>query len=388
MKKILLGLMLSFGLSGAALAAGPSIPYDQAPKRTNDMAALQNGAKLFVNYCLNCHSAAFMRYNRLRDIGLTEQQIKDNLLFASDKVGDTMKAAISDRDAKEWFGAVPPDLTLVARSRASHAGTGADYLYTYLRTFYRDDTRPTGWNNLAFPNVGMPHVMWELQGQRAAKFVEETDPHNPSAKVHVFEGFEQLTIIDSKLGDRADMWHHDESFLPSPPIVTMTQAQILPPCGGDTCWISMTTAYDALSERMKQYLEGLSAWHDMNAPMTTALRHNAVTHERYLQVVNMARRHLHPMVRVHPVTGRKAIYISPTYTTHIEGLVPAESEAILAYLHAHCQHIRFVYRHRWQPGDMVIWDNRSVIHHAILDYMPHQRRMHRASVFARNAHAE
>lgn len=217
--------------------------------------------------------------------------------------------------------------------------------------------------------------------------------HFGEPEVHTFypnlgEGFEQLTIIDSKLGDRADMWHHDESFLPSPPIVTMTQAQILPPCGGDTCWISMTTAYDALSERMKQYLEGLSAWHDMNAPMTTALRHNAVTHERYLQVVNMARRHLHPMVRVHPVTGRKAIYISPTYTTHIEGLAPAESEAILAYLHAHCQHIRFVYRHRWQQGDMVIWDNRSVIHHAILDYMPHQRRMHRASVFARDAHAE
>ena len=210
-------------------------------------------------------------------------------------------------------------------------------------------------------------------------------------EVHTFypnlgEGIEQLTIIDSKLGDRADMWHHDESFLPSPPIVTMTQAQILPPFGGDTCWISMTTAYDALSDRMKQYLDGLSAWHDMNAPMTTALRHSAVTHERYLQVVNMARRHLHPMVRVHPVTGRKALYISPTYTTHIEGLVPAESDAILAFLHAHCQHIRFVHRHRWQVGDMMIWDNRSVIHHAILDYMPHQRRMHRASVFARDAH--
>jgi len=210
-------------------------------------------------------------------------------------------------------------------------------------------------------------------------------------EVHTFypnlgEGFEQLTIIDSKLGDRADMWHHDESFLPSPPIVTMTQAQILPPCGGDTCWISMTTAYDALSDRMKHYLDGLSAWHDMNGPMTAALRHNAVTHERYLQVVNMSRRHLHPMVRVHPVTGRKALYISPTYTTHIEGLEPSESDAILAFLHAHCQHIRFVYRHRWQLGDMVIWDNRSVIHHAILDYTPHQRRMHRASVFASDAH--
>ena len=181
------------------------------------------------------------------------------------------------------------------------------------------------------------------------------------------------------------MWHHDESFLPSPPIVTMTNARILPACGGDTCWISMTTAYDALSERMKQYLDGLQAWHDMNCPMTAALRQGVVTHERYLEVINMNKRHLHPVVATHPITGRKALYISPTYTTHIDGLVPAESDAILAYLHAHCQHIHFMYRHRWAVGDMVLWDNRSVLHNAILDYKPHQRRMQRASVFDRNA---
>ena len=214
--------------------------------------------------------------------------------------------------------------------------------------------------------------------------------HFGEAEVHTFfpnlgEGFEQITIIDSKLGDRADMWHHDESFLPSPPIVTMTHARILPPCGGDTCWISMTTAYDALSDRMKQYLDGLEAWHDMNGPMTAALRQGVVTHERYLEVINMNKRHLHPMVTTHPITGRKALYISPTYTTHINGLPMAESEAILSYLHAHCQHVHFVYRHRWTLGDMVIWDNRSVLHNAILDYKPHQRRMQRASVFDRNA---
>ena len=140
-------------------AAGGGIAWDKAPDRTNDMASLQNGAKLFVNYCLNCHSAAFMRYNRLTDIGLTEQQIKDNLLFTTDKVGDTMKANIDARQAKEWFGGLPPDLTLVARSRAGSGGTGADYRYTYLRTYYRDDTKATGWNNLAYPNVGMPHAL-------------------------------------------------------------------------------------------------------------------------------------------------------------------------------------------------------------------------------------
>ena len=214
--------------------------------------------------------------------------------------------------------------------------------------------------------------------------------HFGEPEVHTFypnlgPGYEQITLIDSKLGDRADMWHHDESFLPSPPIVTMTHAKILPPCGGDTCWVSMTTAYDALSGRMKQYLDGLMAWHDMNGPMTAALRQNVVTHDRYLEVIKMGRRHLHPVVSTHPVTGRKALNISPTYTTHVDGLATAESDAVLAYLHAHCQHVQFVYRHRWTVGDMVLWDNRSVIHNAILDYLPHQRRMQRASVFARKA---
>jgi ubiquinol-cytochrome c reductase cytochrome c1 subunit len=133
-----------------------------------------------------------MRYNRLRDIGLTEEQIKNNLLFTSDKVGDLMKVAMAPKDAKEWFGAVPPDLSVIARAKASEAGSGGDWLYTYLRTFYQDDTRPTGWNNMVFPNVGMPNVLWELQGTRKAKFVEEKDPHDPSKVEHKFAGFEQV----------------------------------------------------------------------------------------------------------------------------------------------------------------------------------------------------
>ena len=166
MKKILLGFALALGVSSAVMAAGGSIPLDKAPQRTNDMAALQNGAKLFVNYCLSCHSAAFMRYNRLRDIGLNDKQIAENLTFTTDKIGDTMKSSIDPRQAKQWFGVNPPDLTLIARSRSSKAGTGADYVYTLLRTYYRDDTKPTGWNNLAFPNIGMPNPLWELQGEQ------------------------------------------------------------------------------------------------------------------------------------------------------------------------------------------------------------------------------
>jgi ubiquinol-cytochrome c reductase cytochrome c1 subunit len=188
MKKILLGFALALGLTGA-MAAGSNIAMEKAPKRTNDMAALQNGAKLFVNYCLNCHSAAFMRYNRLRDIGLTDKQIAENLTFATDKIGDTMKAAIDPRQAKEWFGANPPDLTLVARSRAAHGHTGPDYLYTFLRSYYRDETKPTGWNNLAFPNVGMPNPLWELQGERKP-VMEKVMSHGH--EVEVLKGWETV----------------------------------------------------------------------------------------------------------------------------------------------------------------------------------------------------
>jgi ubiquinol-cytochrome c reductase cytochrome c1 subunit len=193
MKKFLftVATILALGLSASGVHANEGgMVWDKAPNKTNDMAALQNGAKLFVNYCLGCHSAAFMRFNRLKDIGLTEQQIKDNLLFASDKVGETMKAAIDPRQAKEWFGGNPPDLTVIARSRSGAGGTGADYLYTYLRTYYRDDAKATGWNNLAFPNVGMPHVLWELQGDRHAVFEEEKE-HGQMVKV--FKGWEQLS---------------------------------------------------------------------------------------------------------------------------------------------------------------------------------------------------
>lgn len=195
MKKLIFILLVSLGLSSGAVAAGGGVAWDKFPQgKVTDMAALQNGAKLFVNYCLNCHSASFMRYNRLRDIGLTEDQIKNNLMFATDKVGETMKVTMSDKQAKEWFGALPPDLTVIARSRAAAGqGSGADYLYTYLRSYYRDDTTATGWNNLVFPSVGMPHVLWELQGQRTAKYVDEKDPHQEGKTVHRFVGYEQLT---------------------------------------------------------------------------------------------------------------------------------------------------------------------------------------------------
>lgn len=137
---------------------------DKAPIDASNHESLQRGARTFVNYCLNCHSANFMRYNRLMEIGLTESQIKDNLLFAGEKVGDQMKVSINKADAKKWFGVAPPDLSVEVRAR------GADWVYSYLRGFYRDSASSTGWSNCVFdPNtckVAMPHVLYELQGEQ------------------------------------------------------------------------------------------------------------------------------------------------------------------------------------------------------------------------------
>ncbi len=176
-------LVLAFGLaaSAPAFAASAGVPLDAANINLRDTESLQRGAQTFVNYCLSCHGAAVMRYNRLQDIGLTEDQIKNNLMFASDKVGNTMKVAMAAQDGKQWFGATPPDLSLIARSR------GADWLYSYLRGFYRDESRPTGWNNRVFDKVGMPHVLWELQGEQVAVY-EKVKNHSTGKEEEVLTG--------------------------------------------------------------------------------------------------------------------------------------------------------------------------------------------------------
>jgi ubiquinol-cytochrome c reductase cytochrome c1 subunit len=162
MKKTIASLLAIAALTfaGQAMANSEGPHLDKAPIDPKNAESIQRGAQTFVNYCLSCHGAAVMRYNRLQDIGLTEDQIKNNLMFPTDKVGDQMRVAMAAKDGKAWFGATPPDLSLIARSR------GTDWLYSYLRSFYRDDTRPTGWNNLVFDKVGMPHVLWELQGEQ------------------------------------------------------------------------------------------------------------------------------------------------------------------------------------------------------------------------------
>jgi ubiquinol-cytochrome c reductase cytochrome c1 subunit len=166
MRSVLLLLLMLSPLADASEEG----KLDRAPIDSRDAVSIQRGAAVFANYCLSCHSAEAMRYSRLEDLGLTEKQIRDNLVLTTAKVGDLMLVAMRKSDSKEWFGIAPPDLSVVARAR------GADWLYTYLRSFYRDDKTATGWNNLVFPNVAMPHALWELQGSQSLETEERKGP--------------------------------------------------------------------------------------------------------------------------------------------------------------------------------------------------------------------
>ena len=157
MKRVMY-LMLFLPLASWAVEAGYRL--DRSPHEPTDLVSLQAGARTYVNYCLGCHGAQYVRYNSLTELGLTEDQVRDNLLFTGEKVGDMMSTPLRPQDAKKIFGVPPPDLSTIARVR------GPDWLYTYLRTFYRDPKTVTGWNNAVFTNVAMPHALWQLQGER------------------------------------------------------------------------------------------------------------------------------------------------------------------------------------------------------------------------------
>ena len=156
MKRVILALI--FLIPNISYASG-GIELQHANNDIRDKASLQQGAKLFVNYCLGCHTAKYMRYQRIgKDLGLTNAELQDNLMFSAEKVGETLDIAMDKDDAKKWFGVIPADLSVISRAR------GTDWLYTYLLSFYLDPSRPNGVNNLVFKDVGMPHVLWERQG--------------------------------------------------------------------------------------------------------------------------------------------------------------------------------------------------------------------------------
>ncbi len=195
MKKSLFACLAGLLLSGQVLAAGGEVALQPANNDLSSLASLQNGAKIFVNYCLSCHSAEFMRFSRMgQDLKLTDEQLKANMMFAAEKVGESLSVSMDKADAKRWFGVTPPDLSVIARAR------GTDWLYTYMLSFYRDDTRPWGVNNLVFKDVGMPHVLWELQGGvQEPVYVTEKD-----AAGHEHQVLEKLEL---PRGNRSEAEH-------------------------------------------------------------------------------------------------------------------------------------------------------------------------------------
>ena len=194
MKKAIL-ILLCAALPGIAFASGGGHKYDAVKIDLNDKASLQRGARIFINYCLSCHSASYMRYSRMGDdLGISDELVKENLLFAAEKPGELMKAVMPRDDAKLWFGTAPPDLSLVARSR------GPEWFYTYMRSFYRDDKSPSGWDNTVFQHVAMPHVLYEWQGQQRAVYRIE-----PRKSIVVQDGKKIEKVIEDKVFDRFEI---------------------------------------------------------------------------------------------------------------------------------------------------------------------------------------
>jgi ubiquinol-cytochrome c reductase cytochrome c1 subunit len=214
MKKLLLALLFA---PIAALAAEEGYRLDRSPNDVRDTASLQAGARTYTNYCLGCHSLHLMRYDSLKSIGLTDAQIQDNLMFTAEKVGEPIRTGFDTKEAKSWFGVAPPDLSVVARSRS------ADWLYTYLRGFYRDPKTVTGWNNTVFPNVAMPHVLWQLQGQRRLEIVktEEGGHHGEQQKwSEISKGTMSATEYDTTVRDLVNflVWAGEPNALHRKPI--------------------------------------------------------------------------------------------------------------------------------------------------------------------------
>lgn len=168
------GLVLALLLSPLMVIASEGAHMESAQVDLSDKASLQRGAGLYMNYCSGCHSLSYQRYSRMaEDLGLTQEQVEQNLIQSDAKIGETMDTGMDPQAAAAWLGKAPPDLSVVARTKAE----GADWIYNYLRSFYVDESRPMGWNNSVFPGASMPHVLWEMQGVQHAV----TEPKHKSA---------------------------------------------------------------------------------------------------------------------------------------------------------------------------------------------------------------
>jgi len=247
MKKLIAVITLALiPLTGLA-SGGGGVRLEHANIDLNNHAAIQRGAKQFVNYCMGCHSAKYVRYKLFTKVGLTEDDIKDNLIFADAKVGDLMKIAMPEVEAANWFGAPAPDLTLTARIRNG----GADWIYSYLKGFYTDSSRPMGVNNTVFPNVGMPHVLWKLQG------IQE-----PVYKYEVHHDGHAVASFDTEAAADAYVKEHGEGYRMERVVdsLELVQPGSMTPAEYDQVSRDLATFLAYISEPMKLERQRMGVW--------------------------------------------------------------------------------------------------------------------------------
>jgi ubiquinol-cytochrome c reductase cytochrome c1 subunit len=247
MKKLIALVVLVLAPVAGMTAGGPAVELQDANIDLNNHAAIQRGAKTFVNYCLGCHSAQYVRYKQFLDVGLTEDDIRQNLIFDDSKVGDLMTIAMPETDATKWFGAAPPDLTLNARTRHD----GGDWIYTYMKTFYTDPTRPLGVNNKVFPNVGMPHALWDLQGIQ-----------DPVYKYEVHHAGETVATFDTEAAAEAYVAEHDETYTLERVVdsLVLSRPGTLSPAEYDQVVRDLATFMVYISEPIKMERQRMGVW--------------------------------------------------------------------------------------------------------------------------------
>ena len=247
MKKLFATLSLALLPLTGMTAGGGGVELENAKIDLNNHAAIQRGAKYFVNYCMGCHSAKYVRYKQFTEVGLTEDDIKENLMFIDGKVGDLMKIAMPEGEAAKWFGAAPPDLTLTARIRHG----GADWIYSYMKGFYVDPSRPLGVNNTVFPNVGMPHVLWELQG------IQE-----PVYRYEVHHEGHTVASFDAEAEAAAYVQEHGEGYRLERKVdrLELVQAGSMTPVEYNEVARDLATFLTYISEPMKLERQSMGVW--------------------------------------------------------------------------------------------------------------------------------
>lgn len=247
MKKTIAAVFLALAPLTSIAAGGGQVELQDANIDLGNHAAIQRGAKLFVNYCMGCHSAKYVRYKLFTEVGLTEDDIKDNLIFADKKPGDLMSIAMPDQDAAGWFGAAAPDLTLVGRIKPG----GADWIYSYLKGFYVDPSRPMGVNNTVFPNVGMPHVLWQLQGIQEPVYKYEI--HHDGATVASFDTEDEAAAFANEKGESYRLERVVESL-------ELVQSGSMTPVEYDKAARDLATFMVYIAEPMKLERQRMGVW--------------------------------------------------------------------------------------------------------------------------------